>query len=112
MKVRFALQKADPSALEESLAAISDSGSPRFRKYLSDTEVAHLVRPREGAAEAVEAWAHKVMGADTSLERSKHGEYVLLSSTASSVSKAFRGLIDNVTIFTHAASSTRALRAT
>jgi len=97
--------------LEASLAAISDSRSPRFRKYLSDAEIADLVRPRDGAAEAVEAWAHEMMGGDVQLERSKHGEYVLLSSTASSVSKAFRGLIDDVSIFTHDASSTRALRA-
>lgn len=111
MTVRFALQKAEPAALEQALLSISDPTSAGFRQYLGDAEVAQLVRPRAGAAEAVESWVHSMMGEDSQVERSKHGDYISVSSTAAGVKQAFVGLIDNVASFQHEAATKSVVRA-
>lgn len=111
VKMRLALLREEPSALEVSLLAISDPRSPRFRNYLSDAQVAELVRPKTGAMEAAEKWARAMLGEGVELERSQHGDYLFVSSTVASVSSAFEGIVDDVAVFHHEESSKSSVRA-
>jgi len=111
MSLRFALQKDAPAALEAALMSVSDPHSPRFRSFLDDAEITKLVRPKQGAAEAVEGWVRSKMGTGVKIERSKHGEYVTVSCTAADVQHAFEGLIEDVAIFRHERSSQTVARA-
>jgi len=111
VKMRLALRRDEPSALENKLISISDPQSAEFRNYLNSEQVADLVRPKAGAVEAAEAWARSVLGEEVQLERSQHGDYLFVSSTAASLATAFEGVIEDVAAFHHEASSKRQVRA-
>ena len=56
LKVTFALKPADGEALEKALLSISDPHHSRFRQYLSHDGVKQLVKPVDGANDAVLSW--------------------------------------------------------
>ena len=62
LKVTFALKPADGEALEKTLLSISDPHHSRFRQYLSHDGVKQLVKPVDGANDAVLSWVKKLRG--------------------------------------------------
>jgi len=104
MKLRFALERAEPSALEEALISVSNPSSLRFRKYLNDADISHLVRPQNGAAAAVQQWARSTLGEGSTIEHSQHGDYLWIQTTVDGVRKAFEGVIEGLSVFSHEAS--------
>ena len=79
--VRFSLYLArqQPEALAEAVRSVSSPDSPQFRKYMSDDEIAALLRPTD--LPVVEAWVKH--GAPTaSLTRRAHGSGQVLDVSA------------------------------
>lgn len=97
--IRFALRPAKPNALDEALAAISDPQSPRFRQYLTHTEIAALVSPAEGAVKTVSDWIFAEVGGSVTM--GQHGEYVFLSAPVANLQRAFANCTQGVSTYRH-----------
>ena len=73
------LTRQRPRALADAVDAVSRISSPRYRQYLSDSEIAALLVPTN--REAVEEWVY-VDAPDASIVRQAHGSGQVLEITA------------------------------
>eukprot|EP00467_Chlorarachnion_reptans_P001776 CAMPEP_0114525142 /NCGR_PEP_ID=MMETSP0109-20121206/22252_1 /TAXON_ID=29199 /ORGANISM="Chlorarachnion reptans, Strain CCCM449" /LENGTH=528 /DNA_ID=CAMNT_0001706675 /DNA_START=87 /DNA_END=1673 /DNA_ORIENTATION=+ len=90
LKVTFALKPADGEALEKALLNISDPHHARFRQYLSHDEVKALVKPLDGANEAVSKWVKENLGEpSSSVSSSKHEDFLHVATTVQKAREAF-----------------------
>jgi len=105
--IRLALRSASKSALGDVFETVSDPKSSRYRKFLTDEEVAHLVEPPPGTLKAVTDWVSSQLGEGAQVEQNRHGDGLLVSATRRSLLQAFAGHIVNFTSFQHADSPGR-----
>ena len=98
LKVTFALKPADGEALEKTLLSISDPHHSRFRQYLSHDGVKQLVKPVDGANDAVLSWVKKHLGEpSSSVFISKHEEFMHVATTLQKARSAFAINKDDLT---------------
>lgn len=84
----LSLHSARPTALADAVFSVSDPGSPRFRKYLTDAQIEDLVAPPASALAAVESWLSAALPRAVR-RRGGHGSLVHVNCSAAAAAALF-----------------------